>query len=382
MVKLHGKFGNMSAKLFNKIFNGRTVFVTGHTGFIGSWLTLWLKSLGANVVGFSLQPPTVPSLFEILQLEKQINHIEGDVYNITHLSESIEKFKPEIIFHLAAQSIVLQSYKNPLDTYKTNIMGTINLLDTIRNSQNVKACVMFTSDKCYDNKELIDYAYKETDPMGGFDPYSSSKGASELIISSYRNSFFNDEKNTTKQVGIASIRAGNVIGGGDWAENRIIPDCIRSIISKKKIHLRNPNAYRPWQYVLEPISGMLYLSCKMLKNQKKFSEAWNFGPAESNTTVKDLVSKIIEKWHDGNYDEEKQENSLYESSFLKLNCEKAHKLLNWFPTYSLEETTTETISWYKSFYDKGTDMMKFSVKQIENYVKKATKKEIEWAKNF
>ena len=284
---LHGKFGKLSSKnLFKGIYEGKTVLVTGHTGFIGSWLTLWLQSLGAKVVGYSLEPPTKPSLFETLGLENEITHTIGDIQDKQNLSDSIEKYKPEIVIHLAAQPLVRVSYEDPVETFRTNILGTVNILDSIRKSDSVSSCVVMTSDKCYQNLDANRF-HKETDHLGGSDPYSASKGAAEIVTNSFRNSFFNKES-------IATVRAGNVIGGGDWAKDRIIPDCIRALTTDKQIMVRNPSSIRPWQFVLEPISGILWLCSKLYTNPKTYSEAWNFGPNQTNKiTVEKIVQNII-----------------------------------------------------------------------------------------
>jgi len=278
--------------IFHGIFKDKTVLVTGHTGFQGSWLSLWLKMLGANVVGFSLEPPSNPSLFEILDLKNEVTNIIADIRDKKKLSDFINKHQPEFIFHLAAQAIVLTSYQRPLETIETNVIGTTNVLESIRNSTSVRSCVIMTSDKCYDNK-IKSRPHTEIDPMGGFDPYSASKGAAELVVSAYRNSFF--EHNTTNRKEIATARAGNVIGGGDWAKDRIVPDIIRALQKNKVIHIRNPNSVRPWQYVLESISGILWLAAKMYEEPKKNSNAWNFGPplSEKSFTVKELVNLIF-----------------------------------------------------------------------------------------
>jgi CDP-glucose 4,6-dehydratase len=362
----------ISNELFKGGFQNKKVFVTGHTGFQGSWLTLWLKSLGAKVTGYSLSPPTKPSLFEILQLKKDINHIQGDVKDQSFLQKCLIKHKPEIVFHLAAQPIVKLSYEKPVDTFHTNIMGTVNVLEAIRNTQSVKAGIIITSDKCYENKEW-NFAYRENDALGGFDPYSASKGATEIVTSSYTRSFFNSD-NKKRKVGIATVRAGNVIGGGDWAQDRIVPDCMRSAYSEKPILIRNPKSIRPWQHVLEPISGMLLLASKLLNKPYSYNESWNFGPnLSANITVKELVIQIIKEikqkayWKDMS---KKGENSVHEANFLRLDSTKASNLLGWRQAYSIKETISETASWYENYANK-TEMRKFTETQIEKYIEKA-----------
>jgi len=374
---LHGKFGKLSSKnLFKGIYEGKTVLVTGHTGFIGSWLTLWLQSLGAKVVGYSLEPPTKPSLFETLGLENEITHIIGDIQDKQNLSDSIEKYKPEIVIHLAAQPLVRVSYEDPVETFRTNILGTVNILDSIRKSDYVKACVVMTSDKCYQNIGA-NHFHKETDPLGGSDPYSASKGAAEIITNSFRNSFFNEES-------IATVRAGNVIGGGDWAKDRIIPDCIRALTTDKQIMVRNPSSIRPWQFVLEPISGILWLGSKLYTNPKTYSEAWNFGPNQMNKiTVEKIVQNIIKIWNKGDWidvSKESKDQSI-ESPSLLLDSTNALNSLEWKTIYSFETAINETISWYKSYYNNSASMRELSINQIEQYSKKANQMNITWAIN-
>jgi CDP-glucose 4,6-dehydratase len=369
----------VSNKTFFSILKNKTVLVTGHTGFIGSWLTLWLNLIGSNVIGFSTKPPTKPSMFKILKLEKSITHVIGDVTNLSSFKKCIDTHKPDFVFHLAAQPLVRTSYEKPIDTINTNVMGSVNLLDCLRNQNKKTVCIIMTSDKCYDNSQQ--FFHKESDPMGGYDPYSASKGATELIISSYRNSFFNSNDSKNK-ISLASIRAGNVIGGGDWADDRLIPDCIRSLISKKPISIRNPNGIRPFQHVLEPLSGMLYLATKMWKYPNLFSESWNFGPLKKNKiTVKDIISKMINLWGCGKWINLSKKNLLHESNVLLLDSSKSKKYLNWIPSYSINESLLETVTWYKSYVDNKNDMKEFSLQQINSYIIKAKKMKIDWALN-
>jgi len=378
----HGKFGKLSSKsMFKGIYKDRTVFVTGHTGFIGSWLVLWLQSLGAKVVGYSLESSTKPSLFETLGLENEITHIIGNVQDNQNLSDNIEKYKPEIVIHLAAQPLVRVSYEDPVETFRTNILGTVNILDSIRKSDSVSSCVVMTSDKCYQNLDA-DRFHKETDPLGGSDPYSASKGAAEIITNSFRNSFFNKSN-------IATVRAGNVIGGGDWAKDRIVPDCIRALTTNKKIMVRNPSSIRPWQFVLEPISGILWLGSKLYTKPEKYSEAWNLGPNQtSNITVEKVVQNIIRIWDkDGSekgswLDTSKEsKNQPNESISLLLDSTKALTSLEWKTIYSFETAINQTVSWYKSYYNNDTSMKELSVHQIEQYSKTADQMNITWAGN-
>ena len=369
--------------LFNGIFKNKTVFVTGHTGFIGSWLVLWLQSLGAKVIGYSLEPPTKPSLFETLSLENEITHIIGDIQDKQNLSDNIEKHKPEIVIHLAAQPLVRVSYEDPVETFRTNILGTVNILDSIRKSDSVSACVVMTSDKCYQNLDANSF-HKETDPLGGSDPYSASKGAAEIVTNSFRNSFFNLEKNHDKNTGIATVRAGNVIGGGDWARDRVIPDCVRALTTDKKIRVRNPSSIRPWQFVLEPISGILWLGSILYAKPKKYSEAWNLGPNQtSNTTVEKVVQNVIRIWNKGDWIDVSKESRDQPTELvsLLLDSTKALNSLEWKTTYSFENAINETISWYKSYYNNDTPMRELSVNQIEQYSKTANRMNITWTGN-
>ena len=373
----HGKFGKLSTKnLFKGIYEGKTVFVTGHTGFIGSWLVLWLQSLGAKVVGYSLEPPTKPSLFETLGLENKIIHIIGDIQNKQNLSDNIEKYKPEIAIHLAAQPLVRASYDDPVETFLTNILGTVNILDSIRKSDSVSSCVVMTSDKCYQNLDPSHF-HKETDPLGGSDPYSASKGAAEIVANSFRNSFFNEQT-------IATVRAGNVIGGGDWARDRIIPDCIRALTTSKQIMVRNPSSIRPWQFVLEPISGILWLGSKLYTKPEKYAEAWNLGPDKAtDITVEKVVQNTIKIWNEGDWVDMSKESKDQpnESVSLLLDSTKAFNSLEWKTIYSFETAISETISWYKSYYNNDVSMKELSIHQIEQYCKTAEQMNITWAEN-
>jgi CDP-glucose 4,6-dehydratase len=368
-------------KLFSNIFNNKTVFLTGHTGFIGSWFSVWLTKLGANVIGYSLKPPSNPSMFDALQIKKSITHIDGDINNNKFLEKKILEYKPTFLFHLAAQSLVRESYENTKDTFQTNVMGTVNILEIVKHTKFIKNVIIMTSDKSYENHEKVKF-YNEEDALGGNDPYSASKGATEIIVNSYRKSFFENNKN--QKTGLSTIRAGNVIGGGDWAKNRIIPDCIRALKSKKLIHIRNPNATRPFQFVLEPISAMLWISANMTKDPKSFSTAWNVGPERKfgKIKVKTLVPKIIKYWGNGTWKNkiDKTQKTHHESKTLMLDSSKIQNLLKWYPTFSINDTIKNTADWYKSYYEKSEDMKEITLKQIEEYIKKSKELNMEWTK--
>lgn len=336
--------------LLKGLYQNKKVLITGNTGFKGSWLSLWLNELGANVIGYSLDPPTKPNLFESTNLSKKIKTIYGDVRDEKHLVSTFKKYKPEFVFHLAAQPLVMASYSDPKYTYETNVMGTVNILEAIRKTKGVRVCVVVTSDKCYENKEWV-YGYRENDPMGGYDPYSSSKGCAELVTNAYRQSFFNPEEyEKTHNLVLSSVRAGNVIGGGDWGKNRLLPDCIKAISSKKKITIRNPYAIRPWQYVLDPLHGYLLLGAMMYGHGAKYGGAWNFGPENENTiTVEELVRLAIGCWGSGSYVVDRTCHP-HEASLLKLDTTKARTLLGWKSIYGIQKTIERAVDWYKNFY--------------------------------
>lgn len=352
--------------MYNNIYRNKKVFITGHTGFKGSWLSIWLQTLGAKVCGYSLKPNTNPSMYQELDIENKIEKsIIGNILDYEKLEDSINDFQPEIIFHLAAQPIVRLSYKEPKLTYETNVIGTLNVLEVARKCKSVKAFVNVTTDKCYENKEIA-RGYKEDEPMGGYDMYSSSKGCVEIMSSSYRRSFLQEEDSMS----MATARAGNVIGGGDWAEDRLIPDCIRYINQNKAIEIRNPIAVRPWQHVLEPLSGYLLLGQKLLETGKDYAEGFNFGPNEESVLkVSEVVQKIIDNYNKGEVIIHKKDN-LHEANLLMLNIEKSKTVLNWTPTYTANEAIKETVEWYKHFYAKDTDMYQYTIQQIKNYSSK------------
>lgn len=367
---------------FSGLYAGKKVFLTGHTGFKGAWLSLWLKMLGAKITGFALEPPTEPSLFNELGIQEDITHFIGDIRDISCLREVIKKSEPDIVFHLASQPLVRLSYEQPVETFSTNVVGTANVLEVIRGVKSVKTCLCITSDKCYENVEWP-YAYRENDPMGGSDPYSASKGCSELVVSSYRRSFFPVSKISEHGVALATARAGNVIGGGDWAQDRIYPDAVKALAARKKIPVRNPNAVRPWQHVLEPLSGYLWLAAKMLQSPADFADAWNFGPfCSGNITVKSLVEKIISVWGTGEMEDisSGHKNSPHEANFLKLDCSKASGLLNWRPCMSVDDSIRFSAEWYKGFYcEKGFNSRDFTEKQITEYMNLARRQKLLWS---
>lgn len=347
--------------MFNNYYKNKKVFLTGHTGFKGSWLALWLKHLGAEVVGYSLEPNTKPSLFEVLQLDKQIKSVFGNILDRGNLEKTMTDFNPDIVFHLAAQPLVRLSYAEPVMTYETNVIGTLNVLEAARKCSNVKALVNVTTDKCYENKE-INRGYKEDEPMGGYDMYSSSKGCVEIMSSSFRRSFLNDGKGYA----MATARAGNVIGGGDWALDRLIPDCIKFINEGKKIEIRNPIAVRPWQHVLEPLSGYLLLGQKLLESGEKYAQGFNFGPYEESVlTVADVAQRVVNYYGKGEVVVNKTDD-LHEANLLMLNIEKANEVLGWKPNYVANQAIEQTVEWYKRFY-AGENMIDFTLVQIKQY---------------
>jgi CDP-glucose 4,6-dehydratase len=354
------------------IYKGKRVLVTGNTGFKGSWLSVWLAELGAKVVGYSLSPPTEPNMFEAIGLGNRNIDIVGDVRDEGHLLSTFEAYQPEVVFHLAAQPIVRRSYKEPRLTYETNVMGTVNLLEAVRKTKCARVVVVITSDKCYENKELM-HGCRETDPLGGNDPYSSSKGCAELVVSAYGASFFDSESNS-RRVAVATGRAGNVIGGGDWGEDRLVPDCVRALSAEKEIVIRNPASIRPWQYVLEPLGGYLLLGAKMYENNERYVGAWNFGPSEKDAiSVEEVVKRIVSYWGNGEYTVKSSVNEPHEARSLRLDCSKARALIGWKPTYAINEALVETVAWYKEFYGKrvASDLYDYTVKQIVKYVAKS-----------
>lgn len=341
---------NNSIDIFNGFFKGKRVLVTGHTGFKGSWLCIWLHELGAEVIGVAKEPYTERDNYVLSGLKDKIIDLRGDITDGEQMKEIFRKYRPEIVFHLAAQPLVRLSYEIPVETYQTNVMGTINIMEAIRVTDSVKVGVMITTDKCYENKEQI-WGYRENEPMGGYDPYSSSKGATEIAINSWRKSFFNPADYGKKHhVSIASVRAGNVIGGGDWALDRIIPDCIKALEANKTIEIRSPKAIRPWQHVLEPLSGYMLLASKMWEEPTKYCEGWNFGPnTESIADVWTVASEVVKDYGKGKLKDVSDPNALHEAKLLVLDVNKAKFKLGWTPRMNLRQCISLTVDWYKNY---------------------------------
>lgn len=352
----------MNTKDISRVFGGRRVFITGHTGFKGSWLAFLLNEAGANVMGFSLTPSTQVNHFDLLELDKKIKHVVGDVRDAALLSSTLNQFQPEFVFHLAAQALVRPSYDDPAATFSTNVMGSVNLLDAVRKCDSVRSLVYVTSDKCYENVEWI-WGYRESDQLGGRDPYSASKAAAELVFSSYARSFFEQRP----LLGTASARAGNVIGGGDWAVDRIIPDCMRAIACGESVCLRNPVATRPWQHVLEPIAGYLLLAARLYEEPTRWGGAWNFGPSTQEVrTVQNVAEVIISHIGKGRVEVVQSPTQVHEARLLQLNCDKAQQLLGWHPRWDVDKTLEATALWYKAFMngDNASDITRVQIKEF------------------
>lgn len=349
-----------------QFWKNRRVFLSGHTGFKGGWLSLWLQQLGAEVTGYALVPPTQPNLFEIANVASGMNSIIGDVRDGNKLKHTMSEARPEVVIHMAAQPLVRYSYNNPEETYSTNVMGLVNLLEAVRATPGVKSVVNVTSDKCYENKEWH-WGYRENDPMGGYDPYSNSKGCAELITACYRSTYFNPDKYSEHGVALASARAGNVIGGGDWAEDRLVPDMIRAISKGEAVEIRNPDAIRPWQHVLEPLSGYLKLAEKLHSDNTDFAEGWNFGPHDHESkTVGWAIERLTKIWGSGAKWSQDHQQHPHEATYLKLDCSKAHSRLGWHPIWNIDFTIEKIVEWHKA-YDQGADMRQMTLSQINSY---------------
>jgi CDP-glucose 4,6-dehydratase len=345
------------------LFRGKRILVTGDTGFKGSWLCLWLHELGAEVAGYALPPERDNDHFQQLGLDGMIRHVTGDIRDAGSLTRLCREFQPEFLFHLAAQSLVRTSYEDPKATFDTNVAGSVNVLEAVRATPSLRSVIYVTSDKCYRNREWL-WGYRENDELGGHDPYSASKAAAEVVFSSYVDSFF------SKCVGLgaASVRAGNVIGGGDWAQDRIIPDCIRALLDRQPVKVRNPVATRPWQHVLEPLSGYLLTAAKLYHQPKEFSGAWNFGPPDDSIrTVRELAEKVVACWGDGTVQVAPETDAPHEATLLHLNCDKAHHLLRWSPRWDFARAVSETVDWYRSA-SAGEPVRELSRRQIHEYM--------------
>ena len=359
--------GAMESVAVNPLFwKGKRVFLTGHTGFKGSWLSLWLQSMGAQVVGYALAPPTNPSLFVATNAAEEMTSLVGDIRDFSSLSSAFLKYQPEIVIHMAAQPLVRYSYVNPIETYSTNLMGTVHLLEASRLAGSVRAIVNVTSDKCYENHEWL-WGYRENEPMGGHDPYSSSKGCAELITSAYRSSYFNPMDYANHGIALATARAGNVIGGGDWAEDRLIPDIMNALTHGNPVNIRNPHAIRPWQHVLEPLSGYLLLAERLYKEGTSYAEGWNFGPSDEDAKpVLWITERLIDMWGEGASWVLDEKSHPHEAHHLKLNCSKAKARLDWYPRWHLEDALSAIVDWHRA-YQHGKNMHDLTLHQIRTY---------------
>ena len=365
----------------SNFWKNKKVLLTGHTGFKGSWLSIWLKKLEVELIGFSKDIPTEPSLFKLAEVSENMISIIGDIKNFSLIQKTIQENQPDIIIHMAAQSLVRKSYEDPLETFSTNIMGTVNVLEAIKMSEKTRVVINVTSDKCYENNGMEE-KFSENSPMGGYDPYSSSKGCSELITSAFKNSFYNSKKFDSHKVALSTVRAGNVIGGGDWANDRIVPDCMRAWSNSEVVNIRNPHATRPWQHVLEPLSGYLALAIDLNNSSQRHGEAYNFGPSvQQDCNVSVLINEMAKYWDKVSWnDTSSSENHLHEAGLLKLNCDKSFNDLHWQSTLNFEETVRMTVEWYKTFYqNEHSSMYNYTIAQISEYMKIAKSKNILWA---
>lgn len=354
--------GTMNMRQVLESFSGKRVFVTGHTGFKGSWLAFLLKELGADVTGFALPPEPGPSHFNLLNLEARIHNVYGDIRSAPALCGALHSFQPEYVFHLAAQSLVQRSYEDPVLTFGTNVLGSVHLLDAVRGCESVRSLIYITSDKCYENVEWV-WGYRENDRLGGRDPYSASKAAAEIAFSAYARSYFASRP----EFGAATTRAGNVIGGGDWAADRIVPDCIRAIEKNHPVQLRNPHATRPWQHVLEPISGYLLLAARLRDRPAEYGGSWNFGPSTSDVrTVQEVAKSIIQHFGRGSIEIVNSQPHGHEAQLLQLNCEKAHQSLGWYPRWCVDKAVAATALWYKATLEGG-DAESTTRAQLQDY---------------
>lgn len=352
-------------------WRNRTVFLTGHTGFKGSWLSLWLQKHGARVIGYALPPPTNPSLYDLARVDAGMDSIIGDVRDLASLRNAMVDAAPDVVIHMAAQPLVLYSYEHPVETYATNVMGTVHLLEAVRSCPSVRVAVVVTTDKCYENKEWV-WGYRENEPMGGFDPYSNSKGCAELVTSAYRNSFFSPERYSEHRVAVASVRAGNVIGGGDWAANRLIPDMMKAIIAGESVVIRSPRAIRPWQHVLEPLNGYLMLAERLWDGAPEYMDGWNFGPNETDVRdVEWIVDRIVRAWGKGARWTLDSKVHPHEANYLKLDCSKAKARLGWSPKTDVNLALDWIVEWFKVFQQQE-DVREITQSQIERFENLAT----------
>jgi CDP-glucose 4,6-dehydratase len=368
--------------MFGDAYKSRKVLITGHTGFKGSWLSIWLRELGADVVGYSLEAPSQPNNFSASALASRMTHIRGDILDTDRLKAVFAKHRPEIVFHLAAQAIVRESYANPSETFHVNVAGTVNLLERVRLDPRVKAVVCVTSDKCYEPRESIE-GYREIDPMGGKDPYSASKGCAELVFSSYLSSFFGRDRSGKESIGAVSVRGGNAIGGGDWGKDRLVPDCVRELDAGRSIGIRNPMASRPWQHILDLLSGYLWIGSLIRQFPGPYSGSWNFGPTEDGVlTVRDVVERLIKSWGSGSWTDLSNPHEPHEAPHLKLCVDKARNRLGWRSVLSADEAIAMTARWYQRYY-RSRDrqgMYGACVEQIQTYAKKAQQCGLSWTK--
>lgn len=351
-----------------EFWKNRRVLVTGHTGFKGSWLAMWLWKLGAKVTGYSLPPPTKPNLFDLARVEQLVAHNIGDVCDVTALCQVFQRAEPELVFHLAAQPLVRRSYQDPVGTFSTNVLGTVHLLEAVRHCEHVRTVIVVTTDKCYENKEWV-WGYRENDPLGGVDPYSASKACAEIVVTSYRRAFFGHGKRT---IGLASVRAGNVIGGGDWAEDRLIPDAVRAAASGQTLQVRYPQAVRPWQHVLEPLRGYLMLAERLFHEPQAYAQAWNFGPQPNDAiSVAELLGQLACRWKQVQWHAVPAEPIWHESSWLHLDCSKARQLLGWKPCWTLAQAVDATVDWYRAVIEHSADARELTLRQVTQYQQEA-----------
>jgi CDP-glucose 4,6-dehydratase len=366
--------------MFRNIYQGKRVLVTGHTGFKGSWLCIWLKELGAEVVGYSLDPPSEPNNFSACGLAEHIDHQHGDVRDHDRLISIFSHYQPELVFHLAAQALVRSSYDDPKGTIDTNVGGTINVLEAVRRTDSVRVLINVTSDKCYENREWV-WGYRENDPMGGHDPYSASKGCAELVFAAYLRSFFSNSATRGRQIGAASCRAGNAIGGGDWGRDRLLPDCVRALSAGESIAIRNPHAIRPWQHVLELLSGYLWLGTCLWEEPGKYCGGWNFGPDNTaDLTVSEVVTRFVQAWGAGEWQDLSEPGAVHEAATLRLCCDKAAVHLGWRNALAMEKAIVLTAEWYKRFYATHGNgyMYILCAEQIRNYTGLAASNNLSW----